>query len=241
MKLKCPPPGGVKGAMKNVITEEAMNNLINGLEDKLVKKINEQIKEIENLRNRYSHLEGRVAILEHPVKVQEMQCDDIEQYGKRLCLRVDDMPIIQDETSYTVEEKLRKEFNSMGVNILHHAIDRARRIGKKFEVHNEDEDGNVTGVTVKKQVIVKFTSWRYRTEVYQKRRSSKKFRFKIDLTKRRLNLLKHARQLIKGIDEIDYVFSDANCRLNVKFGDGRVRVHNSDTELASIISSADVN
>ena len=63
----------------------------------------------------------------------------------------------------------------------------------------------------------------------------------IDLTKRRLNLLKHARQLIKDIDEIDYVFSDVNCRLNVKFGDGRVRAFNSDTELAAIISSADAN
>ena len=95
----------------------------------------------------------------------------------------------------------------MGVNIPHHAIDRAHRIRKKFEVQNEDKDGNVTGVTVTKQVIVKFTSRRYRTEVYQKRRSSKNFPFKIDLTKRRLNLLKHARQLIKGIDGIDYVFS----------------------------------
>ena len=55
----------VKEAMKNLITEEVMKELINGLEDKLVKKINEQILKIENLRNRYSHLEGRVAILEH--------------------------------------------------------------------------------------------------------------------------------------------------------------------------------
>ena len=57
-----------KEAMKNLITEEAIKELINGLEDKLVKKIYEQVKEIENLRNR---LEGRVAILEHLVKVQE--------------------------------------------------------------------------------------------------------------------------------------------------------------------------
>ena len=104
------------------------------------------------------------------------------------------MPIIQNETPYTVEEELHKEFDSMGVNIPHHALDRAHRIGKNFEVQNEDEDGNVTGVTVKHQVIlltVKFTSWRYRTEVYQKRRSSKKFGFgfKIDLTKHRSNLL----------------------------------------------------
>ena len=124
----------VKEAMNNLITEEAMKELTNGLENKLVKKINEQVKEIENLRNRYNHLEGRVAILEHLVKVQEMQCDDIEQYGRRLCLRVADMPIIQNKTPYTMEEELRKEFNSMGVNIPHHAIDRAHRIGKNFEV-----------------------------------------------------------------------------------------------------------
>ena len=69
----------------------------------------------------------------------------------------------------------------MGVNIPHHdhAIDRAHRIGKMFEVQNEDEDGNVAGVTVKQEVIVKYTSWCHRTEVYQKRRCSKKFRFKI--------------------------------------------------------------
>ena len=95
------------------------------------------VKKIENLRNRYSHLEGRIAILEH--LVQEMQCDDIEQYCKRLCLRVYDMPIIQNKTPYTVEEELCTEFNSMGVNIPYHAIDRAYRTGKRFEVQNEYE------------------------------------------------------------------------------------------------------
>ena len=59
-----------------------------------------------------------------------MHCDDIEQYGKRLCLRVDDMPSIQNETPCTVEDELRKEFNSMEVNIPHHSIDRTHRIGK---------------------------------------------------------------------------------------------------------------
>ena len=49
----------------------------------------------------------------------------------------------------------------MGVNIPHHAIDRAHKFGKKFEVQNEDEDRNVTRVTVKQQVIMKFILWRY--------------------------------------------------------------------------------
>ena len=56
-----------------------------------------------------------------------------------------------------MEDELRKEFNSMEVNIPHHDVDRAHRTGKKFEVQNEDEDGNLTGLTVKQQVTVKFT------------------------------------------------------------------------------------
>ena len=38
------------------------------------------------------------------------------------------------------------------------------------------------------------------------------------------------------MDGIDYVLADINCRLNVKFNDGKFRVFNSETELANIIS-----
>ena len=41
------------------------------------------------------------------------------------------------------------------------------------------------------------------------------------------------------MDGIDYVFADINCRLNVKFNDGKFRVFNFETELANIISNLD--
>ena len=65
--------------------------------------------------------------------------------------------------------------------------------------------------------------------MYRNRNKSKKVRIKIDLTKRRLELLSHARDITKGVEGIEYVFCDVNCRLNVKLSNGRFRALNSKT------------
>ena len=58
-----------KEAIKDLIKNEAMAKHIDLLEAKLVKKINEQAAEIEQLKTRHSHFEGRVVILENLVKL----------------------------------------------------------------------------------------------------------------------------------------------------------------------------
>ena len=75
--------------------------------------------------------------------------------------------------------------------------------------------------------------------MYRNRNKRKKVRIKIDLTKRRLELLSYARDITKGVEGIEYVFCDVNCGLNVKFSNGRFRAFNSKTELASIIANLD--
>ena len=65
--------------------------------------------------------------------------------------------------------------------------------------------------------------------------------FKVDLTKQRAKLLSGARLLIENVEGIDFVFSDVNCRLNVKFSDERVKAFNTETGLANIIASCDAN
>ena len=209
--------------------------MISDLEGKLLGKIKEQD---EGLRTSRADLEGRVAILENLVKIQERKVDDVEQYGRRLCLRVDDVPLRASETPKYIEHELHGEFVNMGLKLPEEVIDRAHRVGKRYEVDEENEDGVVTGVT-KQQVIVRFTSWTHRTLVYRSCKKSKNFKFKIDLTKRRMGLLSHARRLIKDVQGIDYAFSDVNCRLNLKLCDGPFRAFNSETELASIIADVD--
>ena len=62
----------IKEAIKDFITNEAMAKHIDLLETKLLKKINEQAAEINQLKTRHSHFEGRVAIVENLVKLQEI-------------------------------------------------------------------------------------------------------------------------------------------------------------------------
>ena len=57
----------------------------------------------------------------------------------------------------------------------------------------------------------------------------------VDLTKRRYELLMKARGLIKDNDAIDFVFSDINCSLGVKFSDDSFKYFNSEQELYNVI------
>ena len=66
-------------------------------------------------------------------------------------------------------------------------------------------------------------------------------KFKVDLTKRRVNLLSRERSRIENVEGIDFVFADVNCRLNVKFSDERVEAFNTETELANVIAGCDAN
>ena len=52
-------------------------------------------------------------------------------------------------------------------------------------------------------------------------------------------LLKNAIHAAKDIEGVDYIFCDINCRLNIKFVDGRIRAFNSENEMASLISTSD--
>ena len=98
----------IKEAMQNLATNETMAQLTNNLEDKLFKKLTEQANEISDLKSRCNHLEGRVAILENLGQLREIQTDDIEQYGRRLCLRVDNVPVKEEKPQKTSKMKFRK-------------------------------------------------------------------------------------------------------------------------------------
>ena len=84
----------------------------------------------------------------------------MEQYDRRLCLRVNGIPVENGERVNDLENRLHQEFSNMRLNIPKEAIDRVFRTGKKFEIEDVDEDGNVTGVRVQQQVIMRYTNWR---------------------------------------------------------------------------------
>ena len=65
------------------------------------------------------------------MKLQEIKTDDVEQYSKRLCLRVNGIPVENGERVKDLENRLHQEFSNMRFNIPKEKIDRVDRIGKK--------------------------------------------------------------------------------------------------------------
>ena len=65
--------------------------------------------------------------------------------------------------------------------------------------------------------MVRFVNFKHGTLFYRKRASLKNIRVKIDLTKRQYEVLKKAINFVNGNNDVDYVFTDVNCRLKVVF------------------------
>ena len=76
--------------LEEIVTEESMITHLKDLETALLGKTVEQKREIDALKVKNQLLKGRVAILENTMTIQERKIDDI---GRRVCLRVEDMPL----------------------------------------------------------------------------------------------------------------------------------------------------
>ena len=116
--------------------------------------------------------------------MHEKRSDDNEQCSRRVCLRVERMPLEGRETEEDLSTKLEKDSRDIGLDITRDVIEKTHRIGPV--ITNDDDFGKET---TRQQVIVKFKSWSDRTKVYRGRKESKSYRYGIDLTRRRLNLL----------------------------------------------------
>ena len=71
-------------------------------------------------------------------------------------------------------------------------------------------------------VIVRFTTFRQRTMCYRNRKALKGgVMVHVDLAKSRLDLLMKANKHVKDISNVNFAYSDINCRLKVQFKNRR--------------------
>ncbi len=124
-------------------------------------------------------------------------------------------------------EKVKKMVkDDLKVTVPAQIFDRAHRIG---EVREDP-------ATKKKYqpIIVRFTTWWHRTQVYRARKSTKKFQVRLDLTRKRAKLLAKANEKLKTRPDC-YALADINCRLSVKLEDG-YSFFNSEDELDELLT-----
>ena len=66
-------------------------------------------------------------------------------------------------------------------------------------------------ITRVRSMIVRLTTFRHRTMIFRARKNSTKYKIKLDLTKRRLHLLKKVNEKVEGKSD-SFAFCLINCR-----------------------------
>ena len=153
-------------------------------------------------------------IQNHICESVDVRIDDLEQYSRKPCLRVEGIPKVDGETNDILAGNVVAELNKYGAKISVNDIFRLHRIGRPRKKLN--------GERLPPQTIIRFQSWGARSRAYATKYTGtlneRKLRpafVLLDLTKRRLNLLKKARVALTN-HPVAHAYADAECRLMIK-------------------------
>ena len=150
----------------------------------------------------------------------------MEQYQRRLCLRINGIQCSADETAEDCLEKVKSLFKAeLNMEIPELAIDRAHRIGRVSHAENGKKY---------QSIIVRFTTWRFRTQVFKARKKTTKFKIHLDLTRKRIKLLAKANGILHDHEDF-FAMADINCRLCIKLEENRFHYFRSETELIELL------
>lgn len=171
----------------------------------MLQKLN---KRVDTLEGKVMQLEGSLAVAGHVNTVLRDQIDDLQQYQRRSCLVIEGIPLDGEETTQKLRGKVetivttklgdgsvvKEEFNDH--------YDKCHRIGK---VKNSQQP-----------VIVKFKTDSFREYLYRQRKKTPAgVKFKVSLTKKRIELLEIAESMSKDFEQIKFAYADPNG--NTKF------------------------
>ena len=185
--------------------------------------VHKQNDKIDVLENSVCMLQQQIASLKEVNIVNSRKQNDIEQYGRRLCLRIQGIEEQDNETAEDVFSKVEEIIKESECVIPSNVIDRAHRIGSKPEGKNG------------KSVIVRFTTFRHRTLLYRARKRLN-VKISLDLTTSRYILWRKAIDLVENKENVKFVYADINCRLKVRFENDTEQFFSTISELERIIS-----
>ena len=111
------------------------------------------------LRSQLNDVQNRCKFLEEEVKELKVKNDDIEQYSRRMCLRISGLKEFDHED---VTAKVLDFAKKVDVNISDDDIDRAHRVGRRNTESSDADDWNEQSIgatsSKSREIIVKFTN-----------------------------------------------------------------------------------
>ena len=150
-------------------------------------------------------LQDHVAKLNKQRETLLVKIDALEQYQRRNSVRLYGVPTVAKETSEMVLKKVFEIVSEAKLPIPENSIERAHRVGLAKKGDDDIET---------QPIIVKFNNFGHRTSFYNARKNLN-IGVSLDLTKEMLSLLTRARERVKTVEEIKFVYADINCRLRV--------------------------
>jgi hypothetical protein len=163
----------------------------------------------------------------------ELRVDDLEQYGRRKSIRVQNVPVVEGENDdiSLVLDQINKKIAPTGIVIGENDCIRYHRSSKEKVNLDRAVGGMVT------QCIVKLKHWSLRRRFQglnkRMRDADNKVRVFHDLTKRRLVLLNKARDDLT--QEGWFAYADVNSNLKLRNGT-RFYSYNTEEQLADVIA-----
>lgn len=171
----------VKRVVEEALQDTAMLQVLaNLIKETLISSVVAELKKTIECNNAVIS-ELKAAVNSRDVKIQtlENKLDDLEQYQRRQCLRIFG---VKEEENEDTDKQAIEVAHKIGVDLQLCDIDRSHRIGRR---ENSDRP---------RPIIVKFTSYRKRSEVFRSKRRLRSTGVVIheDLTKARYHLLREA-------------------------------------------------
>ena len=211
------------------LKESFIGDIKGELKIEISKFMKDQNEKITKLESEVSLLQKHVQFLKQANETCALNHDEIEQYGRRQCLRLEGVPVKENESPSDVLNFVKSCAKEADVEIPDIAFDRAHRIGKKYKDRNSGEEVQ--------SIIARFVSFRYRTLFYRNRKEIiNKARVRLDLTRHRYGILSDAIKFVEGHkDKVKFVYSDVNCRLKVHDVSGKEQFFDSVVKLRDIV------
>lgn len=189
----------VKDMFQDADTLQAIANIVEKtVATEVQKLVDSHVKAINDLK---SVIEQR----DHIIEILRNKVDELEQYQRRPCLRIFGVEERDQENTDDIAVEVAQK---IGVQLTTNDIDRSHRVGRR--------QGDRP-----RPIIIKFSSYRKRSEVFRNKRLLKSTGLTIreDLTKVRYNLLRDA----IGKFGVTHVWTQDGV-IFVKQGDSKKRV-----------------
>ena len=170
------------------------------MKEVILAEITKQGEKIKILESDKAMLQKQIMELKSANVTSQSNVEELEQYGRRQCVRIDNVPIIQNETSNDVLQYILSICDEVQIPIKDEDIDRAHRIGKPYQDKISKKQC--------KSIIVKFLSFRKRRLFYRQKKKITQGKVKIDLTGTRHSLLVKANEYVEDLPHVKFCYAD---------------------------------